>query len=144
MTEAQKAVDTADEKFDEARQDWKPLDNERQAYLDFTRGLEMHIARVEIALHCKADVDCYGKALSAKPEEITGRLGKYIKTFDTWTESDKKAVVLSGPYAETQEQLGGFVIIDVTDLDRAIEWAEKCPLARTGSIEIRPIWSAAS
>jgi hypothetical protein len=93
MTEAQKAVDTADEKFDEARQDWKPLDNERQAYLDFTRGLEMHIARVEIALHCKADVDCYGKALTAKPEEITSRLGKYIKTFDTWTESDKKGVV---------------------------------------------------
>ncbi len=57
---------------------------------------------------------------------------------------DKKAVVLSGPYVETQEQLGGFAIIDVPDLDRAIEWASKCPLARTGSIEIRPIWEPAA
>jgi hypothetical protein len=56
---------------------------------------------------------------------------------------DRKAVVLSGPYADTQEQLGGFVIIDVPDLDRAIEWAGKCPLAATGSIEIRPIWAPA-
>lgn len=53
---------------------------------------------------------------------------------------DKKAVVLSGPYAETQEQLGGYYIIDVPDLDQAIDWAAKCPSARAGSIEIRPVW----
>ena len=53
---------------------------------------------------------------------------------------DKKAVVLSGPYAETQEQLGGYYLIDVPDLDAAIEWAKKCPSARGGSIEVRPIW----
>jgi hypothetical protein len=53
---------------------------------------------------------------------------------------DKKAVVLSGPYAETQEQLGGFYIIDVPDLDDAIEWAKKCPAAQLGTIEVRPIW----
>jgi hypothetical protein len=93
MTETQKAVDAADEKYDEARGEWKPLDNERQAYLDFTRGLETHIARVEIALHCKADVECYGKSLSAKPDEIVGRLGKYVKTIDGWTDADKKALV---------------------------------------------------
>jgi hypothetical protein len=54
---------------------------------------------------------------------------------------DKKAVVLAGPYVETQEQLGGFLIIDVSDLDRAIQWAAKCPLAPLGAIEIRPVWS---
>jgi len=53
---------------------------------------------------------------------------------------DKKAVVLSGPYAETQEQLGGYYIIDVPDLDHAIQWAAKCPSARSGALEIRPIW----
>jgi hypothetical protein len=53
---------------------------------------------------------------------------------------DKKAVVLSGPYAETQEQLGGYYIIDVPNLDEAIEWAARCPSARSGSIEIRPVW----
>ena len=53
---------------------------------------------------------------------------------------DKKAVVLDGPYAETQEQLGGFYIIETPDLDQAIEWAKKCPAAEFGTIEIRPIW----
>lgn len=53
---------------------------------------------------------------------------------------DRKAVVLAGPYADTQEQLGGYYIIDVPDLDHAIDWAAKCPSARTGSIEIRPVW----
>lgn len=55
---------------------------------------------------------------------------------------DKKAVVLAGPYAETQEQLGGFLLIDVPDLDAAIDWAAKCPAARDGTVEIRPIWPA--
>ena len=53
---------------------------------------------------------------------------------------DQKAMVLTGPYAETQEQLGGYYLIDVPDLDAAIEWAKKCPSARGGSIEVRPIW----
>ena len=53
---------------------------------------------------------------------------------------DKKAVVLAGPYAETEEQLGGYYMIDVPDLDQAIEWAEKCPAAQFGTIEVRPIW----
>ena len=53
---------------------------------------------------------------------------------------DKKAVVLSGPYAETQEQLGGYYLIDVPDLDAAIQWAKDCPAAQFGTIEVRPIW----
>ena len=54
---------------------------------------------------------------------------------------DKKAVVLAGPYVETNEQLGGFLIVEVADLDQAIQWAAKCPLAPLGAIEIRPVWS---
>ncbi len=42
--------------------------------------------------------------------------------------------------AETEEQIGGYYIIDVPDLDQAIAWAAKCPSARAGSIEIRPVW----
>jgi hypothetical protein len=53
---------------------------------------------------------------------------------------DKKAVVLAGPYAETQEQLGGYYLIDVPSIDEAVEWASKCPAAQSGSIEVRPIW----
>jgi hypothetical protein len=48
--------------------------------------------------------------------------------------------VLDGPFAETKEQLGGFYLIDVADLDAALGWASRCPTARYGSVEVRPIW----
>jgi hypothetical protein len=51
-----------------------------------------------------------------------------------------KAVVLAGPYADTQEQLGGFYTIEAETLDEAIDWAAKCPAAQFGTIEVRPIW----
>ena len=47
--------------------------------------------------------------------------------------------VTDGPFAETKEQLGGFYVLDVKDLDEAIEWAARIPGAQTGSIEIRPV-----
>jgi hypothetical protein len=49
--------------------------------------------------------------------------------------------VLHGPFAETQEQLGGFYLIEAADLDAAIAWAKKCPGAQHGSVEVRPIMS---
>lgn len=47
--------------------------------------------------------------------------------------------VHDGPFAETREQLGGLYMIDVPDLDAAIDWAKKLPIAGNGSIEIRPL-----
>ena len=46
---------------------------------------------------------------------------------------------MDGPFAETKEQLGGYYLIDVADLDQAIAWAAKIPSALGGSIEIRPL-----
>jgi hypothetical protein len=46
--------------------------------------------------------------------------------------------VQDGPYADTKEQLGGLFMIDVPDLDAAIAWAERCPVAQVGYVEIRP------
>ncbi len=54
---------------------------------------------------------------------------------------DGKTAVLDGPYAETKEQLGGYYIIDAPDLDAALSWAERCPGAAVGAIEVRPIWA---
>ncbi len=48
-----------------------------------------------------------------------------------------KKQVQDGPFAETKEKLGGFFVIDVPDLDVALEWAEKCPIAHYGKVEIR-------
>ena len=53
---------------------------------------------------------------------------------------DGKTQVLDGPYAETKEQLAGYYLIDVPDLDAALSWAARCPGASVGAIEVRPIW----
>jgi hypothetical protein len=48
-------------------------------------------------------------------------------------------LVTDGPFAETREQLGGYYLLDVPDLDEAIKWAQQCPGAAYGSIELRPV-----
>jgi hypothetical protein len=53
---------------------------------------------------------------------------------------DGKAQVLDGPYAESKEQLGGFHVLEVPDLDAAIAWAARSPTALHGVVEVRPLW----
>jgi hypothetical protein len=68
--------------------------------------------------------------------------GKGLEAPETGTTlhfRDGERTVQDGPYADTKEQLGGFFLIDVPDLDTALEWAARCPAARDGSIEIRPV-----
>jgi hypothetical protein len=50
-----------------------------------------------------------------------------------------RPVCTDGPFAETKEQLGGYYLIEVANLDEALLWAGKCPAAATGSIEVRPL-----
>ena len=50
-----------------------------------------------------------------------------------------KTVTTDGPFAETKEQLGGYYILEVASLDDALAWAAKCPGAKAGSIEVRPV-----
>lgn len=50
-----------------------------------------------------------------------------------------KTQVLDGPYADSKEQLGGFHIIEVPDIDAAISWASRSPTALHGVVEVRPI-----
>jgi hypothetical protein len=50
-----------------------------------------------------------------------------------------KTQVLDGPYADSKEQLGGFHIIEVADLDAAITWAARSPTALHGVVEVRPV-----
>ena len=47
--------------------------------------------------------------------------------------------MIDGPYSDTKEQLAGYFFVEADDLDGAIEWAERCPSSRYGSIEIRPV-----
>ena len=50
-----------------------------------------------------------------------------------------KVLATGGPFAETKEQLGGYYLIDVPDLDDAVRWASKCPGAKQGTCEVRPL-----
>ena len=62
----------------------------------------------------------------------------------TVREANGKTQVLDGPYAESKEQLGGYYLIDVPDLDAALSWAARCPAANHGVVEVRPIWEMQS
>jgi hypothetical protein len=69
--------------------------------------------------------------------------GNVLDSFETATSvqvtHDGERIVTDGPFAETREYLGGYYILDLPDLDAAIEWAARCPGSRVGRVEIRPI-----
>jgi len=79
-------------------------------------------------------------------DELTSR-GQYLaghplqpsSSATTVRVRDGKRIVTDGPFAETREQLGGYMIIDVKDLDEAIAIAARIPLARSSTVEIRPV-----
>jgi hypothetical protein len=57
-------------------------------------------------------------------------------------ERDGELLVSDGPFAETKEQIGGYDVVECTDLDAAIRVAAGHPLARTAKVEVRPFWDA--
>jgi hypothetical protein len=67
---------------------------------------------------------------------------QFSTTATTVRVADGKTQVLDGPYVETKEQLGGYLLIDVPDLDTALAWAARCPAASHAAVEVRPIWEA--
>jgi hypothetical protein len=67
-----------------------------------------------------------------------------VATATTVRIMDGKTQVLDGPYADSKEQLGGYFLIDVPDLDAALSWAARCPGASHGVIEVRPVWNMES
>jgi hypothetical protein len=60
-----------------------------------------------------------------------------VTTATTLSVENGKTRIEDGPFAETAETLGGYFVVDVPDLDAAIAWAEKCPAAQYGKVEIR-------
>lgn len=62
-----------------------------------------------------------------------------VATARTLSIADGKQKVVDGPFAETKEALGGYYIVNVESIEDALAWAAKCPGARYGRIEVRPI-----
>jgi hypothetical protein len=77
--------------------------------------------------------------LDAKGQYVTAAPLQPVATAVSVRVRDGKQVVTDGPFAETHEVLGGYYIIDVANLDEAIQVAERHPGARFGTVEIRPI-----
>ena len=52
---------------------------------------------------------------------------------------ESKRHIQDGPHANTKEQLGGFMLLELPSLDEALEWAARCPAASYGAVEVRPL-----
>ncbi len=68
-------------------------------------------------------------------------LDERVRALEAIVERDGQRLVTDGPFAETKEILGGFYLIDVPDLDAALEWAGKMPNIAHGTVEVRPVQS---
>jgi hypothetical protein len=78
------------------------------------------------------EIDSNGQYLHASPLHPTS-------TATSIRVREGKRIVTDGPFAETREQLGGYYLIDAANLDEAMGIAERIPVARWGTIEIRPV-----
>lgn len=81
----------------------------------------------------------YTKKMMEAGVRLAGEALQPTPTATTIEVRDGKTVTTHGPFAETKEQLGGFFLIEADNLDQAIAWAEKCPEAKFGKIEVRPV-----
>ena len=85
-----------------------------------------------------AAVDAFNKEITASGQMIyAGGLAE-PSTATTVSVKEGETLTTDGPFAEARERIGGFWVIDVADLDAALAWAEKCPAAQHGIIEVRP------
>jgi hypothetical protein len=81
----------------------------------------------------------YGEMLRTSGHLIAAEALQPIQSATTVRVRNGKLSIADGPFAETTEQLGGFILIDASDLNDAIQVAAKIPLARLGCVEVRPI-----
>lgn len=100
--------------YDCARPDWAPAQEAKRA------------AVREYAEECRAA----GVFIDASPLHLDG-VSVQVR--------DGESIVTDGPFAESNELLGGYFLLDCKDQDEAVEWAKKCPMATEGRIVVRPI-----
>ena len=99
----------------------------------------------EQALSDTERAQCYGESMELA--HTINSAGQYLSAAPLYPTStatsvrvrEGKRLVTDGPFAETREQLGGFFMIDASDLDEAISIAERLPMASRGTIEVRPV-----
>ena len=101
--------------------------------------LDEHSLSEEEREHCYVESAGLARELSAQGKYLSsGPLHPTI-TATSLRVRDGRRLVTDGPFAETREQLGGYYLIDAQDLDEAMKIAERIPVAKHGTIEIRPV-----
>lgn len=89
--------------------------------------------------HCYVESAGLARELSAQGKYLSAGPLHPVATATSVRVRDGKRLVTDGPFAETREQLGGYYLIDARDLDEAMKIAERIPVAKHGTIEIRPV-----
>jgi hypothetical protein len=112
---------------------------------------------MEFVLLIQGDEDAYAALSDAEGEKMYAGHGAFMAavkeagvaiTYSTELDHAKGGkvvrpgvgghLVTDGPYAETKEQLGGFYVLDLPDIDAAVEWAKRIPMLPTDAVEVRP------
>ena len=88
---------------------------------------------------CTEESLAYDEALRRNGQLVVAQALAPVETATTVRVRHGKLTATDGPFAETKEQLGGFILIEARDLNEAIQAASRIPLARRGSIEVRPV-----
>ena len=86
-----------------------------------------------------AAYEAFGRAAADAGVLVGGEGLQPTSTATTVRVRDNEMLTTDGPFAETREQLGGYYLLDCSDLDDAIGWAARIPGAATGSVEVRPV-----
>ncbi len=81
----------------------------------------------------------YDEELRQRGHFIVAQALQPVQTAATVRTRDGKVSTTDGPFAETKEQLGGFILIEARDLNQAIQLASKIPSLRLGGVEVRPV-----
>ena len=84
--------------------------------------------------------NAFGREAGERKVMLGGEALSPTSTATTVRVRNGGTLMTDGPYAETKEALGGYYLLDVKDLDEALEFAAKIPGAQIGAIEVRPIW----
>ena len=108
-------------------------------YLLLIYGDESAYGRMSEA-ELQADMQKWGEYTAAITAAGASPGGEALQPTATTVRDDGgKPIVTDGPFAETKEQLGGYYLLDVENLDEAIRWAHRCPASKYGTVELRPI-----
>jgi hypothetical protein len=94
----------------------------------------------EVQQQVMGDYNAYTKWLTDRGAYKGGEALQPVQTATTVRVRDGRTLTTDGPFAETKEALGGFYLVEAKDLDEALDFAARCPGAKIGSIEVRPVW----